>query len=223
MIFKTTMAKVMAAVLAVAVVGGSMTAAGCNKQNNGNDSQTVYDKNGKDESGDNGSEDSEGSSSNLSEESRMSEIPESSAEDSGGNSSNLSEESKMPDIPESPASDFKYTIENDAVIIKKYIGSDTEVGIPEKIEGKPVTEIASFTFSDCKRLTSVDIPNSVTKIGEFAFSHCESLKSITIPASVTDINKLTFQWCYRLTTIYGKAGSAAETFANEYGYTFVTN
>ncbi len=182
MIFKTTMAKVITTVLAVAVVGGGVTAAVVISKNNGNNSQTVYsqtvyDKNDKDESGDNGSEDNR------------------------GDSSNLSEESKMPDIPESPASDFEYTVENDEVIINKYIGSDTEVSIPEKIAGKPVTEIGETAFYFCTGLTDVDIPDSVTKIGEKVFFGCTRLKSVTIPDSVTEISNFAFYCSTGLTEI----------------------
>ena len=57
----------------------------------------------------------------------------------------------MPEIPESSVSDFKYNIiEDGEVIITQYIGSDTKVSIPEKIEGKPVTEIGIGSFDSLK-------------------------------------------------------------------------
>ena len=37
------------------------------------------------------------------------------------------------------------------------------------------------TNSDCRSLTSIEIPDSVTSIGDGAFSWCESLKVIYIP------------------------------------------
>ena len=150
-IFKTTMAKVIAAVLALAVVGCCMTATGCNNKNNDNYSQAV---NAKDESSYNDFEDSENYSSNLSEESKMSEIPETSA------------------------SNFEYTVENGEVTITRYIGSEAQVRIPEKIEDKPVTKIDSAAFSGCESLTSVDIPDTVTEIGDQVFLNCTSLTDI---------------------------------------------
>ena len=60
------------------------------------------------------------------------------------------------------------------------------------------TEIPAAMFSDCKNLTTVNIPNTVTKING-AFSGCTSLKSITIPNSVTELG--TFGDCTSLTDI----------------------
>ena len=83
-----------------------------------------------------------------------------------------------------------------------------------------VTRIEFGAFRGCTNLTSVTIPNTVTEIGYAVFSECTSLRSITIPRSVTEIG----QWVFgvsALKTIYGYAGSYAESFANDYGYEFI--
>ncbi len=56
-------------------------------------------------------------------------------------------------------------------------------------------------FSNCARLKSVTIPNSVTAIGSSAFYNCTSLKSVTIPNSVTSIGSSAFFNCTSLTSI----------------------
>ena len=136
-----------------AVVCFGVTAAVIINKNNNNNSQAIYKKNNKDKANNNGSK------------------------DKGGNSSDLSKESEM---LESPASDFEYTVENGKVTIAKYIGSDTQVRIPEKIEGKPVTGIYSNAFSYCTSLTSVTIPATVTEIGDDSFSFCTNLTDINV-------------------------------------------
>ena len=67
---------------------------------------------------------------------------------------------------------------------------------------------------------STKIPDSVTKIGDYAFYGCKNLISIAIPKSVTKIENSAFWGCMNLKTIRGYAGSYAESYAKEYGYTF---
>lgn len=76
-----------------------------------------------------------------------------------------------------------------------------------------VTSIGSNAFYN-SALTSIEIPNSVTStsIGNSAFENCTSFESVTIPKSVTSIKNRAFTYCDNL-TIYGYAGSYAETFA----------
>jgi uncharacterized protein YjdB len=85
-----------------------------------------------------------------------------------------------------------------------------------------VTNIGSNAFKGCTSLKSVSIANGVTAIpNSNAFANCTSLESVIIPESVTNINASTFTGCGSQLTIYGKAGSYAETFANAQGINFV--
>lgn len=109
--------------------------------------------------------------------------------------------------PTPTESDFIYSISNGEVTITGYKGIDTEVVIPDTIEGVPVTSIGNRAFQYCRNLTSITIPNSVTSIGsshygsDGAFYGCTSLTSITIPDSVTYIGPETFLCCTSLTNI----------------------
>ena len=72
----------------------------------------------------------------------------------------------------------------------------TSIDIPES-----VTEIDSAAFVGCRGLTSINIQSGVTEIGAEAFLFCSSLTSIDIPESVTKIGDRAFLWCSSLTSI----------------------
>ena len=78
---------------------------------------------------------------------------------------------------------------------------DTEVVIPETVEGYTVTSIGEFAFSSCIELESVVIPDSVISIGDYALSACIELESVVIPDSVTSIGEFAFRSCYSLTSV----------------------
>ena len=102
----------------------------------------------------------------------------------------------------------------------EYCTSLKSVTIPNS-----VTVIGECAFHGCTGLKSVTIPNSVTYIGWFAFVGCTGLESVTIPSSVTEIGYSAFGYTSNGKisgfTIYGKKGTAAERYANDYGFKFV--
>lgn len=90
---------------------------------------------------------------------------------------------------ESAVEDFEINQLDDGTIeIREYIGNDRKVVIPSTLNGKTVTKIGSFAFSDNVRIKSVTIPDTVTYIDGFAFSDCTKLANITIPDSVLYID-----------------------------------
>jgi len=101
-------------------------------------------------------------------------------------------------VPSIAQAEFKYTTNNGAITITKYIGSDSDVTIPDTIDGLPVTAMGSSVFCNCQNLTKVTIPNSVTRLGSFVFADCTSLTDLTIPNRVTRIERGTFSGCVRL-------------------------
>lgn len=102
--------------------------------------------------------------------------------------------------------------------------------------------IAGYAFDGDKSLKEIKIPESVTNIGDFAFHDCVSMNSVVIPENVTEIGEKALGYKTRddaqsvrnsriagdnsvkMTDfrIYGKSGSAAETYAKENRFTFVT-
>ena len=86
-----------------------------------------------------------------------------------------------------------------------------------------VTSIGTYAFAMCQSLTDIVLPEGITSIGEGAFYNCTSLKHITIPSSVTSIGNGAFtdEKGNLSITVYGTAGSYAETWAKNNGYTFI--
>ena len=87
-----------------------------------------------------------------------------------------------------------FIIENG--VLKKYIGSNTEVTIPDG-----VTEIGEYAFGRNLKLVSVTIPNGVTIISSAAFRDCEKLKTVILPESLTLIDEYAFYNCDKLKKI----------------------
>ena len=69
------------------------------------------------------------------------------------------------------------------------------------INSSKITEISYLMFSNCSKLSSVNIPSSVTTIEESAFDGCSSLTSLTIPNKVESIGKRALYNCSSLTEI----------------------
>ena len=144
----------------------------------------------------------------------------------GGDWRNLTIQSGNPAVEDAVNAqlfDFKFILNNTAVIVIRYNGTAADVTIPSRYKGKPVTAIDHAAFHDsavtsvtipdsvtaipddafthCSQLTNISIPNSVTFIGFSAFNSCTSLKSITLPSSLSTIQSCAFYNCGNLKTI----------------------
>lgn len=88
---------------------------------------------------------------------------------------------------------YKYTIlSNGTIRILKYLDfCKTEMVIPERIEGKVVTDIAAECFKGCKELKCIIIPDTVTNIHAEAFDGC-SLDKISLPKELKTVGKSAF-------------------------------
>lgn len=80
-----------------------------------------------------------------------------------------------------------------------------EITIPETVNGKPVTAIASKGFSGCS-VTKIALPASLEKIYPGAFSNCASLTEVVIPDKITSVPKNAFYQCTSLISVTLGAG-----------------
>jgi len=104
--------------------------------------------------------------------------------------------------PNVTASDFEITVlSDDTCEIKKYIGSEANVVIPEQINGRRVVSIGDWAFYDCDSLASVTLPEGVARIGLYALAACDALERVTLPEGLESIGRYAFFNCYSLQSI----------------------
>lgn len=97
--------------------------------------------------------------------------------------------------------DYTYTDNDDGTItIEKYSGTDTELIIPNELDGKTVSTIGIYAFLNCQS-QKITIPDSVTTLKSMAFEKCVNLTSVHIPVNVTEIGHNCFSGCTALKEI----------------------
>lgn len=134
--------------------------------------------------------------------------------------------------------EYKYNVFETYIEIEEYIGSDTDIIVPDTIEDLPVKVVGGFylndtiktvtlpegiviisgyAFDNCQSLQAVNIPETVIEIGERAFNDCHALKSLTIPQSVTKIGNKAFAGSYEDRNLFVRfyKGSAAAEYVAE--------
>lgn len=130
-------------------------------------------------------------------------------------------------------------LEDGTVEVTAYTGTEEQVKIPEKFNGKSVTSIGANAFCANNTITKVEIPGTVTElqygafiscknltevvfpkesqlhsIGKSAFHSCKSLKSFECPNNVEIISNRAFMDCENLAQIeFGKKLTTIEGWA----------
>lgn len=82
-------------------------------------------------------------------------------------------------------------------IITGYNGDETDITIPEKIDGMTVTQIGAKAFYK-KNITSVTFPDSLMGIGASAFEDCGELAELKSLNSHIVLGLYQFKGCHRL-------------------------
>ena len=107
---------------------------------------------------------------------------------------------------------IKYTVKDGHLIVSGYdpvgfkgvaniIARITYKGNTYEVLGIGYSSDRIYPFKDCKKITSVIIPNSVTSIERHAFDNCSGLTSVSIGNGVTSIGASAFSGCSGLTSV----------------------
>lgn len=94
--------------------------------------------------------------------------------------------------------DFMITETNDYCSVKRYVGTDVVITIPETIHGKKVKIIGAMAFQGMVTLQSVYLPDCVEVVDHHAFSGCKALVSIRMGNEVRILGANCFEACVSL-------------------------
>lgn len=79
--------------------------------------------------------------------------------------------------------------------------------------------LADYCFNGCIALEKLEVPDGCYELGNFAFEGCKNLKEVYLPETIQFVGGRVFEGAKEM-SIFGKAGSYAEKFAEEYRLRF---
>lgn len=102
---------------------------------------------------------------------------------------------------------LQYVVSGETAQIVAYRGADTELTVPDRIEGCAVTGIGRKAFLSSKTLRQIALPASVVRIDDWAFACCSKLHKLSLPYRRMEIGQGIFRDCFALAQIAdGNAG-----------------
>jgi hypothetical protein len=93
---------------------------------------------------------------------------------------------------------YRWTEEENGIVIVKYKSIDAEADIPSHIDGVPVIKIGKNAFKANTQIKTVRIPNTVIEIGESAFEKCSVLSRVEWSEELRVIEKRAFCGCEQI-------------------------
>lgn len=91
--------------------------------------------------------------------------------------------------------------EKETVRITRFQGLASQVEVPGRILGLPVTAVERKTFLSKKNLRRIWLPDTLEEIGDWAFAYCDHLTEIVIPSREVRFGKAVFMECRELRRI----------------------
>ena len=99
-------------------------------------------------------------------------------------------------------------------VLVKYSGTSEKLVIPDS-----VTVIGDYAVSDNKTLNTVEFHSALKRIGRSAFNGTQGIRRFILPAGIAFIGPQALD-TDSYPKIYGYAGTAAENYCLEYGFSF---
>lgn len=96
--------------------------------------------------------------------------------------------------------EYGYTVVNSKVHIYGYFGPDTDLTIPNTIDGIPVVALDGG-FSGNGKIVSVHLPDSLLSIGMSVFMGCSNLQSVSFGRNLQTIGSMAFAGCVELENV----------------------
>jgi len=93
---------------------------------------------------------------------------------------------------------YKYSQTDTDVTVISYIGKETDVKVPSKIEGKAVREILDDAFREKESVKTVTFGDGIQKLGVSVCYQCPNLEKVTLPDSVTEVGNMFCHECPKL-------------------------
>ena len=79
------------------------------------------------------------------------------------------------------SANFSYEVDGDSIRVTQYQSIFMDrLEIPEMIDGKPVTTIASGAFWNCSKLKNVTLPKTLKTLESIAFVYCTGIQNLYI-------------------------------------------
>lgn len=105
--------------------------------------------------------------------------------------------------PVSPESDFEITDFGEGIVmLNDYLGDDDIVVIPETVDGKKITRIGKFAFSnDRSNIRAIKLSDSVRILEEHAFGLNKKIEILVAGSGLEEIGIGAFQLCENLNTV----------------------
>lgn len=115
-------------------------------------------------------------------------------------------ETVMPDVEDTPTPEPENTYvpefeADENGVLTAYNGTDTEVMVPEIVDGMEILAIGAGTFEDRADITAITLPDTVARVERTAFSGCSALERINTNR-LEYVGEYAFYGCDALKELY---------------------